>query len=80
MRYFQLPFSTIFVSSTFLSLLQRADRFNTPKSRASVTGDTNPAQLLTNVSIPNVLFVHLFIFHKDFILIGNAAFDVPTSM
>jgi hypothetical protein len=40
---------------------------------------TNPAQLLTNVSIPDVLFVHLFIFYKDLILIGNAAFDVPTS-
>lgn len=44
-----------------------------------MTGDTNPAQLLTNVSIPDVLFVHLFIFYKDFMLIGNAAFDVSTS-
>lgn len=79
-RYFLLPFSTIFVSSIVLPLLQRAERFNTPKSRASVTGDTNPAQLLTNVSIPDVLFVHLFKFYKDFIRTGYSAFDVTTSM
>ena len=63
-----------------LPRLQQADSFNTPKSRASVTSYTNPAQLLTNVSIPDVLFVHLLTFYKDFILLGGASFDVPTSM